>query len=514
MFFLVEPRRHPAAGRKSAVIIWRVRGILGVTAVLLAAGCATFDDQLASHLQSPSLRECAQWFVTLDERVDAAGVRDAQHARAPGFPYLRVDRLLASLRERAAERPDTLAVLAQRMRALDYDARRHEVDNLPDGALQGTRTEALERAQDCGMRLVAADLTSAQGRKALVAAAQVPDDYSSAMRAFGLYPLARIPFTSGVRRFEAQTRATFAAEPQAAGNRVRYAPPPGRPLSRAVVQGLLTRGQFDPLGQPLISERELDALAATYAPSFDIAVVGDYDRFGALRWRRGEPAPTIDATDPVVYAQSAYTRYGDTVLLQIVYTLWFSERPATSSVDLLAGRLDGVVWRVTLAPDGEPIVHDSIHPCGCYHWFFPSPRARPRPAPDEREEWAFAPQALPRLPEGERPVVSIASATHFIERVGVVSGPDSLVRYTLRRYEELRSLPRLDGSRGSVFGPDGFIAGTERGERFLYWPMGIASAGAMRQWGRHATAFVGRRHFDDADLLERRFELDLAGEAR
>jgi hypothetical protein len=31
----------------------------------------------------------------------------------------------------------------------------------------------------------------------------------------------------------------------------------------------------------------------------------------------------------------------------------------------------------------------------------------------------------------------------------------------------------------------------------------------MRQWGRHATAFVGRRHFDDADLLEERFVLQL-----
>lgn len=491
-----------------------MRAILGVTAILLAAGCATFDDQLASHLRSPALRECAQWFVALDERVDAAGVRDAQYARAKGFPYLRVDRLLASLRDRAAERPDTLAVLAQRMRALDYDARRYEVGNLPDSALQGTRAEVLEHAQDCGGRLLADDLLTAPGRKALVAAARVPDDYSNAMRVFGLYSLTRIPFTSGVRRFEDETRATFAAEPQAADNRVRYAPPPGRPLSRAVVKGLLTRGQFDPLGQPLISGRELDALAATYAPSFDIAVVGDYDRFGALRWRRGEPAPSVDASNPVVYSQAAYTRYGDTVLLQIVYTLWFSERPAASSLDILAGRLDGVVWRVTLAPDGEPIIHDSIHPCGCYHWFFPSPRARPRPPADEREEWAFAPQTLPRLAEGERPVVSIASATHFIEHVGVVSGPDSLVRYTLRRYEELRSLPRLDGSRRSVFGPDGFIAGSERGERLLYWPMGIPSAGAMRQWGRHATAFVGRRHFDDADLLERRFELDLAAEAR
>ena len=34
---------------------------------------------------------------------------------------------------------------------------------------------------------------------------------------------------------------------------------------------------------------------------------------------------------------------------------------------------------------------------------------------------------------------------------------------------------------------------------------GALDAGAMRQWGHHATAFVGRRHFDDADLIERRF---------
>jgi hypothetical protein len=27
----------------------------------------------------------------------------------------------------------------------------------------------------------------------------------------------------------------------------------------------------------------------------------------------------------------------------------------------------------------------------------------------------------------------------------------------------------------------------------------------MRQWGRHATAFVGRRHFDEPFLIERYF---------
>ena len=167
------------------------------------------------------------------------------------------------------------------------------------------------------------------------------------------------------------------------------------------------------------------------------------------------------------------------------------------------------MWRVTLAPDGEPLLYDAMHPCGCYHQFFPTPLARPRPPPDSLEEWVFVPQSLPRLTEGERPVVSIASATHYIERVALVRGTDSVVRYAFLPYDELRSMQRLDGGRRSAFGPDGLIAGTERAERFFFWPMGIASPGAMRQWGRHATAFVGRRHFDDADLIERRFELDL-----
>jgi hypothetical protein len=79
--------------------------------------------------------------------------------------------------------------------------------------------------------------------------------------------------------------------------------------------------------------------------------------------------------------------------------------------------------------------------------------------------------------------------------------------YTLRDENELRRLPLPGGGSRSLYGPNGLVAGTERGERFLFWPMGIASAGATRQWGHHATAFVGRRHFDDADLIERRFEI-------
>ena len=44
----------------------------------------------------------------------------------------------------------------------------------------------------------------------------------------------------------------------------------------------------------------------------------------------------------------------------------------------------------------------------------------------------FAPQSLPRVAEGERPLLRIASGTHYIERVTLAQGSDSLVRYELR----------------------------------------------------------------------------------
>jgi hypothetical protein len=325
--------------------------------------------------------------------------------------------------------------------------------------------------------------------------------------------LTRHAFVPGIRRWEAETRAAFERRADPGAQPVRFAPPGSGSTPRRLVAAVLARANFDPLGRVQLSARELDELAAVYAPTFEIFVAGDHDRFGQLRWRRDAAVPEVDASQLAVYIHAAHARYGETSLLQLVYTIWFPERPSRGTFDVLAGRLDGLVWRVTLAPDGEPVLYDSIHPCGCYHMFFPTPRARPRPAPDELEEWAFIPQTLPRVADGERPVVTLASATHYIERVALVRGPDSLTRYAFHPYNELRSLPRLGGGSRSVFGPHGLVAGTERLERWFFWPMGVASAGAMRQWGRHATAFVGRRHFDDADLIERRFQLDL-GEGR
>jgi len=56
-----------------------------------------------------------------------------------------------------------------------------------------------------------------------------------------------------------------------------------------------------------------------------------------------------------------------------------------------------------------------------------------------------------------------------------------------------------------MFNQDSLASGSERLERLILWPTGVVSPGAMRQWGRHAVAFVGERHFDDPFAVETMF---------
>jgi 8-oxo-dGTP pyrophosphatase MutT (NUDIX family) len=451
--------------------------ILMVGAALLAAGCASGTGPLAPHLAAgaPEVRECAAWYQALDAEIDAAGVRDAQAARMAGFPHLRVDRFLAGLRERVAENDRAMRAYAERLAELDLEARQHEIRDLPALPGDAARTQALRRVRDCARLLRAADLASRESRAALLAAATVPDDRL------------RVPGPDG---WQERALAAFQREHDPAVPKVRYAPPAASALPRSTVAGLLGRATFDPLGHLALSEREMERLAAAYAPSLEVETRADYDRLGWLRWRRGSSIPQVEATEPSVYVQSAYMRYGDQLLLQLVYTVWFPGRPPSGSFD---PKLDAVMWRVTLAPDGEPVLYDSIHACGCFHMFFPTPRARARPALDgSAAPRAFVPRRLPRVGEHERPVLALASGTHQLEGVRLARGAESLVRYTIRPYDELRSMPRMGGGHASAFGPDGLIAGS-----------------TVRQWGRHAIGSAGAAHFDDADLLERRFELDL-----
>jgi hypothetical protein len=270
------------------------------------------------------------------------------------------------------------------------------------------------------------------------------------------------------------------------------------------VAALLKRS-VDPLGVPVLSTDERERLFATYAPVFDMETTGDYDRIGRLYWSTSA-TPDVDFSHPTVYTKLSYSIDHGTVLLQLVYVAWVPERPSDGIFDLYGGKLDGIVWRVTLAPDGGPLLYDSIHPCGCFHMYFPTPRAEPIPAPAGQVEWAFIPATVPAIAEGLRITISAQTRTHYLSNVWPQRGQTG-VEYSFADYDSLRTLPLPGGGTRSIFGPDGLVPGTQRAERYFFWPMGISSAGAMRQWGTHATAFVGRSHFDDANLMAQRFRL-------
>lgn len=474
------------------------------------AGCASMDMAMAPQRQPAPAGSaaCAAWFTELDAAVERAGVRDAGAYRIPGFRYLRVDRFAASFGDEARRDPAAFDAWSGRLRALDAAARGYELMNLPPPYLEALhvrdKNEAAARTEDCASQLAREELRSAAGRELLHARAKVPDAYVQWQRAFGLYPLTRLAFHRGVEDWEQRLAAKFRAAASGAVPITRYeATAPATPAAR--IAAIFARLRTDALGVPQLDGEERELLFEAYAPAYEIESAAGYDRIGALAWG-GNPAPDVDTADPVVYRRLAYTRYRGKTLLQLAYTIWFAERPRTGALDLLAGALDGIILRVTLDAAGRPLVYDTIHPCGCYHLFVPSARLRALPAPEAGVEWAFVPATLPALDAGTRVAVRIESRTHYV--VGLrVDDAGGGVAYRFAEDDDLRALPAADGATRSAFGEDGIVPGTERAERYLFWPMGVYNPGAMRQWGTHATAFVGRRHFDDADLIERRFEL-------
>ena len=486
-----------------------------VTVLLLAllAGCASLEQPLRGNLQSETVavRQCANWFRQLDAAIDRAGVRDAGSFRIAGFPYLRVDRFHSSYRYEVADDPEKFAHWVSRLRRLDASARAAELRNLPAGEMEPfiDRKQAEAKANQCAAELRTKDLASRDDRRWLASQAQAPDDYLDWQRRFGLYPLTRIPFAKGVERWHEETLADFrrsagGTPPLAPLTRYAYAAP--HVVSRLQVAAIIEGASVNPFRIPDFTPEDSALLAAAFAPVFEVETGGDFDRFGALKWG-DEPSPVVEHTRLRAYFRIAHTRYDGHVLPQLVYTVWFSERPLEHGLDLLGGRLDGVMLRVTLSRDGEPLVYDSIHPCGCFHMFFPTPRLEALPPPDDYGEWAFIPKRLPHHVEGSRAVFRIATRTHYLLDVSTRADSDAAkLPYELTPEDDLRMLPAPTGTR-SAYGPHGLVPGTERAERMLFWPMGVRSAGAMRQWGRHATAFLGRRHFDDPDLIERRFKI-------
>jgi hypothetical protein len=450
---------------------------------------------------------CADLFASLDDRVSGHQALDPGAFRVEGYPYLRTNRFLASFREAVADNAAFDAWL-DRMQALDQEARRHEIANLPAAAGPSAdpgnaEPELNARIASCGNLMKVADFQDTESRIALIEKARVPDEYLALPRVLGLYPVTSLFVSIGVRNWHAEARKAFSTYPPVGWRAVHYVPAEAGELSDA--SRIVMSAARDAMEIPNYSPTALEALFRIYAPVWEIQTEAEYDRIGTPIWTAGGEL-AIDTRQPRTYTLLSFTRFGREILTQLNYIIWFPARPKEHPLDIYGGLLDGLNYRVTLDRNGGPLLYETIHNCGCYYSAHPTRRLKVR----EKIDYAEPPLIL-KAPESmtsaERIAVAMESRTHYVRHLYPAArrSPPETTVYSLADYDELRSLPDTKGGRRSMFAPDSLAPGSERLERFILWPTGVVSPGAMRQWGRHAVAFVGVRHFDDPFFMNSMF---------
>jgi hypothetical protein len=432
--------------------------------------------------------ECRNWVLALDQAILDAGVNDAASTRISGFPYLRANRWLAYLQTATitdAQQEQWLRLAAnEAITVLTLELKQLD----PIHPLLTVTKDWRQRLQHCVDTLVA--LSGFPG----VPIIDVADNYSTRNRLFGLYKITQLlarPSMNNYRddmtqRFKRPFRLPirhYQPEPFSG------TPPPPELLSR------------NPLEVPLPADGARQALLSHYAPVLSVANTLAYNQPGAVH--RDAENIHIDYSQPTAYSWLSWTHFRGHNLLQLNYQFWFSERPKKGSMDLYGGKLDSIIWRVTLKPDGQVLMYDSIHGCGCYHKIYRVANGL-MPASDGPAAPVLYPAPVPNA-RSTRVSLVVEPDTHYIVRVEEFSPGQQMERYRLSDANDLRALPVGDGFK-SLYRNDGLIPQSVRGERMTLWPLGVPSAGAMRQPGTHAIAFIGRQHFDNPKLLDSLFK--------
>ena len=340
---------------------------------MLLASCAMLPAPTRSdHTgESGPLGSCADFFASLDSKIKQAGIIDPGVFRVKNYPYLRVNRFLASFSEEV-DNEEAFVAWIDHMQALDQEARKYEIANLPDDTVaeltsQNERTELLSRVEICGDLLKNTDFQDDRQKKELRDMISAPDDYITLRRVLGIYPFTSMFVYSGVINWHSEARQNYSPKPPSNWRSVRYTPNQKNNISSAYQFIIPTKR--DALGIPQYSPEDLKALFYAYAPLWEIRFEGNYDRIGAPNWsNKGEL--NVNTDQPVTYTLFSYTRFGKEILPQLNYIVWFPSRPKNSSLDIYGGHLDGLIYRVTLENNNKPILYETVHNCGVVREMF------------------------------------------------------------------------------------------------------------------------------------------------
>jgi len=481
-----------------------------IIALFFLQACALTSKQTQDPKKPSVLNvsNCLSFYSSFDEALHEENIRDVQASAVEGYPYLQINRFLASFKsklESNEKRGYWLSLLAD----LNNESRRIEWKNLREER-KNYLTNTYFPSQDvynylraCSDLLIAG--LSAVEKRQVEMNAEVYDDYSTMSRVFGVYPLTSLVVSHQINKHQKLTRLAFK-----------------KPLAEIPVKGKLTRYgvsasktnlrfEFDrdnPLAIPRLKPEYLALLFQNYAPILEVDEEDENDQVGRIQLDI-EARAQFSNDQPLMYVLPSYVKFNNKILLQLNYIFWFASRPQKSAFDIYSGNLDGLIWRVTLDDNAEPILFDSVHDCGCYHKFYIGEQVEFKQAiADQEREPPFVAQHIKIEDLTKQVVIRISSVAHFVERIYFESeATQDFKAMQIKPYASLRSLP-WNKQRRSMFASDGLVEGTARSERWMLWPMGVPSAGAMRQWGHHAVAFVGKRYFDDANLLDKYFSTE------
>ena len=484
--------------------------------ILFAHGCTS----LVSHqfiTASSRPVEDERFFNGLDAAVSKAGVQNAAYFKVTGFPYLRADRFLVSLKDRL-DSDDQKNQWVRWLQQLDIEAREAEIQNLPASTMvklaagfefAADRNVLQKKVISYSNKLLVHDRLQPNFFDVLEKVVQSSDEYSTLMRIFGLYPITSIPVavvTDHVYSEIAKWHQVAPEEKQVRGALAAYGPAGDTNLSMAEIQQILERSKQNPLGVPRPSAGDQKTLLGAFAPIIVQDMAAAYDKIGTVAW--GQKQLKVDSKNSTVYYYFSNAYFKGEPILQINYVFWFQARSGPLAPRIERGNFDGLTVRVSLNPEGSPFMVDIMNNCGCYHFFVPRKEKVKRILPSPFATDAFVPTWLPHNFPQERLTLRLNSGWHQVENISARKPPAEFIAYNLIAYRQLEMLPRSENANESMFTSSGIGKYSERIEPLIFFPMGIPDIGNMRQRGHHATKFVGRAHFDDPHIFDRNFEFN------
>ncbi|MBW2479875.1 MAG: hypothetical protein JRF38_07775 [Deltaproteobacteria bacterium] len=491
----------------------KLKYILILFSLLLHACATTGVNQQVADFQRPA--KYVHFFEVLDRIVVEADARNAASFPVSGFPYLRTNRFLTGLKRDL----DTDARKEQWVRwlqQLDMEARKKEIHNLPSNAVRDLalalgekfdRDTLQARAALYSDKMLNHDLRRADFFEVVEAAAVNIDEYKTAYRIIGLYPITSLPVAFVTNRVQGEFR-NWHQKPldqlPIQGELIVYGPSAPAAYSRLNVSVILNRWRSNALGAPIPSDTDTKTLAAMFAPLIRQDQVHSYDRIGAVVWQDGRVR--VDFQQPTVYYYLTHARFKGEPVLQLNYVFWYSARKGPNSPWIERGDLDGLTVRVSLDNDGAPFMLDIMNTCGCYHFYVPDPKRVKRIIPAPGEIDAFVPRWMPESFPQRRLDIQINSGWHQVVHIGAAKDPTVFLPYRLVAYDQLEMLPHPDLRFESIFNSRGIAKDSDRLEFIIFFPMGIPDVGSMRQRGHHAVKLVGRSDFEDPDIFDKSFE--------